>query len=410
MRDSIARLQGLAHSDALRAREAQNVLTQLASEMEVDRAALKTQTEQDVLRATATVASRQRIFTWTWDSSELRYGNRVESAPPPLSLDDRLAQLASAPSVDLTVFKDVLAEVTRAKTTRYGAASYGVAEGFANATDAARGLVWVSTALQQLVAPAPAQDPFAVVFIEYFVGQSDVYALSWHAVTDNADAITGVSAAQVWRVMPAAQLRSYATPADFRQVYASDAELGERLLGRALGDPLEGSANPSGGSFGLMVAPDGPLWLTRWEQIRFNPRRVEKVAARGAGDVRQASTLRELLAPRDLGRGKQAWRRAGIWCVPTLAGQWREPSGETSELKLGVLVPGQKPSVASFRGKGALTFAPVNDPTLAGDFAWAQFARSVRADEIGYLFWDRHWDARGWTPTPFTSFALLQMP
>jgi len=137
---------------------------------------------------------------------------------------------------------------------------------------------------------------------------------------------------------------------------------------------------------------------------------VNGVAARGAGDVRQAETLRDLLKPADLGRDRQAWRRAAIWCFPTLAGQWHGPAAQLDKLQLGVLVSGQNPSVASFHKRGSVMMAAVTDPTLAGDFGWLQFERSVRPEELGYTFWDRRWDERGWDPTPYTSFALIQLP
>jgi hypothetical protein len=99
-----------------------------------------------------------------------------------------------------------------------------------------------------------------------------------------------------------------------------------------------------------------------------------------------------------------------VWCVPVLAGQWQGPPDQIDEFQLGVLAAGNKPSVASFRRRGALILARVADPTLTGDWGWPEFASSVRREEIGYRFWDRRWDDRGWNPTPFTSFSLIQLP
>ena len=260
------------------------------------------------------------------------------------------------------------------------------------------------------MAPQPSRDPFPVVFVEYFVGERDVFALSWQVRTDGGDAIVGVRSPRVWQVMSAERLRGYARPADFRSEYSRDAALGEQLLGRALGDAVQGSANRDGGSFGVIIAPDGPLWLVRWEQVQLRPRGVTGVAARGAGDVTQISRLRDLLQPRDLGGDRQAWRRAGIWCVPALAGEWQGAPNAIDKLELGVLVAGEKANVASFRKRGSVMIAPIVDPTVALDFGWVQFARSVRPEELGYLFWDRRWGAAGWEATPYTSFSLIQMP
>lgn len=321
-----------------------------------------------------------------------------------LSLEDRLARMASSPTVEIGAFRDVLAEVTQAKIERYGTSGYELANGFAGEAD---GLIAVSAGLQRLTAPNAERDAFAVVFIEYFVSESDVYALGWRAMTNGVDAITGVSDAKVWRVMSAARLRGYAGPAAFRRDYSTDAELGERLLGRAFGDVLEGS---SGGSFGVVVAPDGPLWLTRWEQVRFEPREVRNVDSRGTPRLERVATLREVLRAAPLSRQGFGWRRSGLWCVPALAGQWHGSADDIEEFELGELAPGKKPGVARFKQRGALTFATITDPTLAGDFGWARFAGDVRLEEIGHLFWDRRWDDERWNPTPFTSFALLQVP
>jgi hypothetical protein len=250
-----------------------------------------------------------------------------------------------------------------------------------------------------LTAPNLKRDAFAVVFIEYFVGERDVYALSWRAATDDADMISGISGTKVWRVMTAAKLRGYAEPEAFRREYAADAGIGERLLGQAFGDALVPSG---GGSFGVMIAPDGPLWLTRWEQVRFEPRRT-----RGSGPV---ASLREILRVAPDERRGAADRRAGLWCVPALAGEWHGSAEQVPDLQLGEIVPGKKPGVAHFKQWGTLTFAVITDPTLAGDFGWVQFAADVRREDIGRAFWERRWSGERWNPTPFTSFALLQMP
>lgn len=405
----VARLQGLARSERFRAARRQAALTQLASQVGVDPASMDVQAEGDELHADLVAAGRRRSFTWTWDSADLGYAGRVESAPRVLSLDDRLGQLALQPTSEIGAFRDALGEVTRAKIARYGASGYALAEGLAKAAPA-DGLIAVGAALQRLTAPVPTRDPFPVVFIEYFIAETDVYALSWRAVTNDDDAIVGSSDAKVWRVMSAAELRGYPNPAAFRRDYSTNGELGERLLGRAFGEALEGSAKAGAGSFGVIVAPDGPLWLTRWERVRFDPRRLENVDLRGAPDPGRLTSLRPVLKPVRLGERDFGWRRAGVWCVPALAGEWRGPANLIEEFQLGVLVPGDKPNVISFRRRGAVMFGPVTDPTLTGDFGWTQFARSVRPEEIGYLFWDRRWSEEGWKPTPFTSFSLIQIP
>ncbi len=393
-------LQRLSQSPLLRRQRTVEAIAALAREVGVAPDAIKTQAEDDTLRAEVAAAGGSRIFTWNWDTAGLRYAGRREAAPAVLTLDQKLAKLAQQGQVETAALHDVLKSVAESKLARLGAAEFQLADSLAAAADPAAALIATSGQLQRLAAPRPQSEPLPNVFVEYYVGERDVYGLAWHAETDKAATVTGITDARVWRVMPTSQLQGYANPEAFRAAYTK-AQLGELLLGPALGESITAAA---GGSFGLMIAPDGLLWFVRWEQVAFNARPVQGIDNRGVGNVGQVARLRELLAP---GNGGKTWRRAGVWCVPCLAGQWTGAIDRNTKLNLGPIVPGQKPSTLRFRQRGQVLIASVNDPTLAGDFAWTQFVREVDPATLGAAFWDRRWENGEWMPTPFTSFSLL---
>ena|GEM_PF-5890623 len=322
------------------------------------------------------------------------------------NLDDRLADMAAQAAVDLDEFREILTEVTHAKIERYQAPRYQLSKKYEKHADAEEALVALGAALRDLTAPDAGRDAYPVVFIEYYIAPERVFGLSWHAVTNEAGAIVGASNAAAWIAISTEQLRSFHNPAAFRKAYSSDAELGEQLLGQAFGGALQASND---GSFGVIIAPEGPLWLTRWEQVRFSRRDVHGLDSRGAEEIDQASTLRVLLCEAKIGRNKGGWRRAGLWCVPALAGHWTGPADQIDKFHLGVLASGYDSGTASFKNWGGVTFAAISDPTLAGDFAWIQFARAAKPGEIGHSFWRRGWSDDNWKPTPYTSFSLIQL-
>ena len=341
-----------------------------------------------------------------WDThgnERARAAIETQLADLTLDLEDRLALLVTNKNVTEAELHAALSAVAEEKIKRYGVNPYRVSESFTSTTPV-ESLIAVSADLQDLTTDDKTSDAFPVVFIEYYIGEQEVYGLSWHAATDEADNVNGVGNAKIWQVMPTAQLYGYAGPKQFRQAYATDADLGERLLGAALGQALERS---SGGVYGVVIAPDGPLWLTRWDQVRFAPRSLKVGDLRGEVSDGQVSALRAILREGEGERKSGRWR-VGLWCVPTLAGQWQGAANQIDDFDLGVLVPGKKPVLARFKQMGELTFATITDPTLAGDFAWAQFARDVRKAELGYRFWNRQWHGEAWQPTPFVSFSLIQ--
>ncbi len=405
-----ASLRALAGDKGLHQRRQTEALQALAAKLAVATEAFRAQSGPQDLSAEVAVGGKTRRYHWEWDAAALKYGDPTETTPPaPATLEERLAELAASDQPDIGAFVGALGNVAANKITRFGAGNYQVAAEFLDAgTDPHARLVALSRRLQALIAPSRRVDPFPVVFVEHLMTPELVYGLGWQVATDAGDVITAVTATKVWQVMPTADVMAYWRPAAFREVYSTDESLGERLLGEALANRLTASARPGKGSFGVVIAPDGPLWLTRWEQVRMRPRAVENLDVRQAAPVGQATWLRDILAPAEPDGPNSKWRRAGVWCVPTLPGRWQ---GDTSNIRLnlGVLVPGKKPYQAEFMksASGELLFAAIEDPTLVGDFAWFDFVKRVRRGDIGYRFWDRGW-ARSWEQTPFTSFSLIQ--
>jgi len=405
-----ASLRALAEDKGLRQRRQTEALRALAEKLAVAAEAFRGQSGPQDLSAEVAVGGKTRRYRWEWDAAALKYGDPTETTPAaPATLEERLAALAASDQPDIGAFVGALGDVATNKIARFGAGSYQVAAEFLDAgTDPHARLVALSRGLQALIAPSRRVDPFPVVFVEHLMTPELVYGLGWQVATDADDVITAVTATKVWQVIPTADLMAYSRPAAFREIYSTDESLGERLLGQAFGGRLAASARPGKGSFGVVIAPDGPLWLTRWEQVRIRPRAVENLDARQAAPVDQVNWLRDILAAAEPDGPDSKWRRAGVWCVPTLPGRWQGGTGNI-RLNLGVLVSGKKPYQAEFMksASGELLFAAIEDPTLVGDFAWFDFVKRVRRGDIGYRFWDRGW-ARSWEQTPFTSFSLIQ--
>jgi hypothetical protein len=398
-------LQQLAESPTLRQRRATATIAALATELQIAQPSIQTAAEGDTLTATA----GGRKHTWTWNPIALDYGNHQVAAPP--NLDDRLAALAAAPTIDPAEFVDVLREVTFRKAEGYGAEPYRPGpELSAPAPEAA--LLSLSNALQVLTAPTPTADPFPTVFIEFFAGTDQVYGLSWHATSGADDRLTGVTDLAVWPVMSAADLHGAGNPDQFRARYATDPELGERLLGHALGEAGQPLAASGGGAFGVIVAPHDALWAVRWEQVRFTPRTITNLANRGADDAGTFRMLRTVLQPKRTRRSGTNWRRAGLWCIPTLGGAWHGPvDPQQTRLTIGRLNLDKGDVTLRFAPRGAdnLVFAYTEVPPL-GDWAWGTFVKEVRRQEIGYTFWDRGWREDGsWERTPYLTFSLLRI-
>ena len=407
-----ATLQDWATNEDFRQRRQKEAIAQLAREVGMPANTIQAQREDEELSAEVSAEGRTTRYAWTWARLELAYANRRELAPP--SLEEQLAVLADTPTFDNAQFVHVLQEITARKAEGYGAEDYRPGpELLGAADDPVTALTLLSRELQALTTPDPSSDPFPIVFVEYYAGPEDVYALSWRVETDNSSNITVVTDPQVWRVMPTIELHAFSQTAKFRQRYSSDANLGERLLGRALSEPGQSVHASTDGSFGIILAPHDRLWLVRWEQVRFNSRRIQGLDGRGAPDPGTFVRLRQVLQPHQVRRGGLKWRRAGVWCIPTLAGVWHGEAAN-AKLSLGPLAAGKPPVRLRFRSrKNGPFFAYVEDQTLSGDFAWRLYVNEVRREELGTTFWDRGWDpaesdpAR-WHATPYTSFSLLR--
>jgi len=395
-------LENLAASAAFRQRRELEATTELAGRLRPP-VQIKTTRDADTLRAEVLTAGQRTNFEWTWDARQLRYGEPRELAPP--SLDQQLARLASLPAPGADDFVAALRDVTTPKAASYAVQPYRLGPELTDANlQPKTALTQLSQALQALIAPNPAADRFPTVFVEFYVGEQHVYGLAWHAVTKAKDEITDVADLRVWSVMPVAELRQFKDADAFRSEYSTNAALGERLLGSTLSPPGQPIPASAGGSFGVVVAPQGVLWSVRWEQVQFTPRAVRGLAP----DPGRVQSLAAVLAPVPAGRQGQQVRRAGLWCVPTLAGAWHGP---TQKGRMGFTIdnwfPEKNAPALAFDARGADTdkflFAYIEIPGGRVDFQWGDYATQVHRNEIGCTFWNRPW------PTPFVSFALLRV-
>ncbi|MBU0640855.1 MAG: hypothetical protein KKB50_18470, partial [Planctomycetes bacterium] len=403
-------LRALAGDAEFRKRRQDDVLQSLATSLKKPATELPPKVQDDALVVEVRGDDgRLTRYAAQWNNSTLRYDEPtaevVAALSPAAAAEAKLADLTAGGGVaQLTadVFIDAFRDVTGAKIARCGQEAYQpLASLLDDGAAATARLAAVSTMLQDLIAPDRTKHPFPVVFVEYFLGPQDVYGLAWRAVTDDAGRITSATEPKIWRIMSTERLRQFGTPAVFRQAYSTDADLGEALLGQALGAALEGSDN---NSYGVVLAPDGMLWYVYWEQVKFQSRPVSKLDGQGALVPTTATSLRDILKPGHKG-SRPAWRRAGMWCVPTLAGQWQKVGRK--RLNLGQLLPGKGDETASFSTTNDMLQCIIEDKSERSDLSWGELALRLRREDIGYLFWDRHWNGDRCNPTRIANFSLI---
>ncbi len=351
--------------------------------------------------------TRARRFQWQWDPTTLDFRARREvTAPkpkpsitpqrpqtprPPTTAS--LAQLAQRPSLDASELAAGLAAVSTGKVARFGNANYRT---LATTGDARQQLVAVSQHLIDNLAPNPANDPIPTVFVEYAEENGQIYGIRWRAVVRDGR-VTDVSGYRIWPALSADLARGAAGP--LRKRLRNDQRLGEQLLGRAIGSDGLPVAD---GSFGIVIAPEGPLWWVRWEQIAIEARSTRGIQRNGTRIPDRADYLRDVLV-RDGEKRRVRRPRVGIWCVPTLAGGVRGvPAGQ--RLSTG---GGGRPLTLRFEKYPHVTFATIEDTSGVGDFGYPLFCSEARPETIGLDFWTRGWDRDRWRPTPNVGFVLL---
>ena len=336
------------------------------------------------------------------------------------TLVETLKMLAATKSVAPVDFVSALRGITEDKASTMGVPSYVVGAALANvklSPDEGLGadpanvklspceaLLEISKALQNLVAPNlfkpnGDRDRFPVVFVEYFVGDEQVYGLRWRADTDAKDLIDGVSGLRVWSVMTTAELSTV------NSVKTALALPGEKLLGLALDETaldktLQASNGAKGGSFGLMVAPHKQLWWTRWERVQFDPRPVDERLYNG--DVtpitNDVSSLRKVLWENLRGRRGIGYRRVGIWCVPALGGEFDPALPRGFDIWPGALRAVRHPAAGD-----ALEIAIVRDSgNDSNSGSWSKNKDRMNLRTIGYSFWGT---VRETEPNPVSFFV-----
>jgi hypothetical protein len=417
---SIAAALAARNQDAgFRARRRADVLAAVAQEASVDADAVTIAPEgtNESLTALAGTPEPTR-YMLAWNSAAFRYDIADRTAPPPVTPPTTAptpppessagieavlrARIERQATIDIAPadFAPLYADVVARKLERFGSPDFRPRASLqANPGSAP---LEIANAIQNLVAPSSSADRYPVVFVEYFVGEQDVYALAWRARTSGADSFSNIEGTRIWKIMPTAMLAGATDAGAVRRLFES-APNGEALLGFALGATIEGSRPGDAGSYGVAIAPDGPLWLVRWDQVQFNPRPVSNIAKLKGGDLPgSASRLRDLLSFQIVNRNPE-YRRVGIWCFPSLGGQF---SGALLRISTGL--PGNNAQLSFRRGGSArsVIFARVEDP--AGDgTTWADLSGKLTYTNIGYSFWDDGWTPRGWSPRQTTSVGLV---
>lgn len=389
-------LQRLSGDSGFRAGRKGAAVAALVGELSIDAGQVTDQVQGDKLTAKISGASPTE-YEWTWDAAELAWGARRE-VNAPASLDSQLTALAAKGNVSATELAGALAAVAADKVARYGGGL---------GTSSLAGEADLRSIAQRAVrqcAPNPATDRYPTVFVEFYVGQQSVYGLSWRIQTNGGN-VTGVTDTRVWDAMPTSELTGYGNPSSFLRAYTNNAGIGEKLLGPALGSSLAAS----GGNFGLMIAPDGALWMVRWEQVRFNARATGGITDNGADIPAQAQRMRDVLKGSQPTREDWRFARAGLWCVPSLGVE----SSRRTKLDLGTVVSGQGPVELSFTPKpGGLILAWLRDPSRPDNDAkqWRQLTTRLTRDNLGYHIWGYGWQGDNWNQTSYMGCSMILTP
>lgn len=437
-----AELKTLGGDAGFRARRAKAALAAAAAGgSNVPPLTLESTDSSDELRATGRNGDETVEVKWTWDAASLSYTNpsiKRSTPPPPPPPDNnsrpppdpntsppdansrpppppppppgfRLASAANAPvQVPANDLVELLRRVAEKKIGRYGAGAGLSVRQLGGSGD--EWLLALSNSLIAATAPNPATDPFPTIFVEYVDGNDfdadGVFGLAWRISAAEGRA-TNIVDRVAWRAMDRGQLGMKYE--ELRKQYGQvGGALATTFLAPALPNPLD--AAPGNGSLGLMIAPDGPLWATRWEQVRFSERAVNNLAARGVPP--SVSRFWELLHNRPYGnrlglrQNLGSYSRTGIWCAPALAAVCNPPTQVRISLPA---IPGlAKPPTTTPLRQSPLILG-IDFPEAIGRVAGFQnVMRTVPTGNLGAAFWELGWtDPNTFEPGPVRSFILL---
>lgn len=413
----LSQIEALARNPAFRAQCTADALATLATALKVEPEKLTVVREGPVLEVRV-AGPPERRFEAKWSNVGLSYeaAREISIAPQPQPQPQPQPPVVTPPGASGTVAWSALAAsgvlapaqgadaLRAAASAKLGSAAAGWSQASAlQAAEPQARMVGVARGLQRLVASgAAAKDAVqATTFVEFVEAGPDVFAFGFKVDNGGDGLASGISASKVWRVCSSAELRQFGNGNAFREKYASDPAWGERLLGPMLSDGLRADAS---GSIGWVIAPTGPLWNVRWEQVRFAPKPVSGL--RGERPPTQAISLRDLVGVVSDPRNPQSekYRKAAIWCVPSLAARFN--GGGAARLGGGGDFGGAAIDLAFEANAKQCSFATIR-ANAAGDFGWPNDKGSFTAQDIGYRFWNRRWTGNTFNQTQAISFALL---
>ena len=371
------------------------------------------------LTANVTQDGKQQTVRWTWDAPSLGFVNPKASSP----LADDLAALASAADPDVIAFVKTLATVTKLKCDAYSpngrykpSVLLGTLPG--NAHDARETLRNLSRSLQKLIAPRPDLGvPYPLVFIEYFIRDELAYGMGWIATVDGNEVIEAVQDLMVWPITQLPDSDDGPGLLAYYDRYSQSPEIGNELLAII---PPTIVASPRG-TWGLMVAPSGPLWAVRWSDVRFDPRNVDAnqplnwiapadpARFPATPDLKTFERIGELLEQKAqmAVTNDPLHARSGVWSVPSLGGTFRSRSGpKTIDVGLPDFSLERQRVDLQTRETFAIFLLKHTDNFDRDE--WIAFTKkgTLQKDYFGLQFWLNDWGAKQgvWT------FGPIQIP
>lgn len=396
-KDSVARrLAALSTDEGLQKRRRDETLAEIAAEAGSARTELVKEGDEYVIRVADGAGAGDHKLTWNVATLayDRQFTAKTATASPAELLAQRLAAAARAGSVAPNELDGLLSDVAAVKRADVfgGAADVRLVGGLGSGA----GVAAATTALRRLMDdPAGAEARVPNIFIEYIQTPAGIFGVGWQS-----DEAGRVKSPAVWLAVDAASLPQLATARAVRTYFADETN-GERLLGAALGTQVSGA----GGSLGLMVAPDGPLWYVRWEAVRFRQRPVAGVASlRASGTPASCTSLRDLLDAQRLPEGGFAYRRVGIWPLPSLVCEWTSASPRPT-VRIGA-------ESRTLRFADALSDRSTNVARILDDDAsvrdtWASDKNNLVRDNVGYRFWDAGYSGPEWTPQRTIAFVVI---
>jgi hypothetical protein len=273
--------------------------------------------------------------------------------------------------------------------------------------------------------------PYPLVFIEYLIQNELAYGMGWIATVDGNEVVDAVQNLTVWPITQLPDSDDGPGLLAYHDKYSSSPEIGNDLLAidsaSAAGMPglmPDTIAASPGGTWGVMIAPSGPLWAVRWSEVRFDPRNVDvnrplKWTGRAdpnrfpaQPDLGAFGRIGDLLAQEaQTARNEILHPRGGIWSVPSLGGTFQRRAGRKT-INVGLTGFSLDWLVVAPQNRTPFPILLLKHSDNFDRAEWTAFTKDqaavkrVEKDFFGQQFWLNDWNRT----QGVWNFSLIQAP